>query len=208
MVNGKSNSVNSVGAHAEGAAGTQESQRQSEARPTSSRAIIPPRNSAARIQNATCGRLRISPRGGSVSRAKSSASSSVSSTGWRTPWAASGVVAGSCASSLNSRGTKMMLAPKKSTRQGKVCAKSAEEEPLYYPINDAQQKTSRCSNRALVNQNSHQRECHDGSRQDCQQHPTAQLWMRLRQAQQVNGRIGSVKNFRARRALRGRERLY
>jgi hypothetical protein len=102
MVNGKRNSVNSTGADAKAEAGARGKRLQSEASPTRSKAINPPNNNAARIHTATCGRLRISPRGGSLGRAKSSESSPVSSTGWRAPLSAAGAVSRSCGSLLNS----------------------------------------------------------------------------------------------------------
>jgi hypothetical protein len=80
-------------------------------------AINPPRNKAARIHNATGGRLRIKPRGGSFCCANSSESASLSSAGWRPPEVAARAAGGLCGSSLNSGGTLTMLAPKKSGRQ-------------------------------------------------------------------------------------------
>jgi hypothetical protein len=131
MVNGKRDSVNSTGVHkhmrsvAQKTAGKKRSQ--SEDSPTRIRAINPPSSNAARIQTATCGRLRISPRGGSIGRANSSSSSPVSSTGWRAVRSAAGVAAGSRGSSLNFCGTATMLALKKSMRQAKARAKSVVE---------------------------------------------------------------------------------
>jgi hypothetical protein len=127
MVNGKRNSVNSAEAHLKYGAGTRGKQSQSEANPTSSRAINPPSKNAARIHTATCGLLRINPRGGSFGCAKSSESSPVSSTGWRAPLSAAGVALRSGGSLLNSCVTATMLAPKKTTRQGKACPKSLPE---------------------------------------------------------------------------------
>jgi hypothetical protein len=92
--------------------------RQPDESPTRMRAINPPRNKAASIHSATCGRLRISPRGGSVCRANSSESASLSSPAPGSLEAAARPAGGLCGSSLNSRGTATMLAPKKSGRQG------------------------------------------------------------------------------------------
>jgi hypothetical protein len=84
-------------------------------------AVNPPRNKAASIHSATCGRLRISPGGGSVGRANSSESASLSSPALGSLEAAARPAGGLCGSSLNSRGTATMLAPKKSGRQGNAC---------------------------------------------------------------------------------------
>jgi hypothetical protein len=127
MVNGKRDSVNSTPAHKEIGADSCRIRSQPEASPTSMRAINPPSNNAARIHTATCGRLRISPRGGCVGSAKSSESSPVSSTGWRTRRSAAGAAVGARGSSLNSGGTMTMLAPKKSARQGKECERGVAE---------------------------------------------------------------------------------
>jgi hypothetical protein len=129
MVNGKRDSVNSAEAHPGSGTGPRVKQSQSEASPTSSKAINPPRSNAARIHTATCGRLRISPRGGSLGRAKSSESSPVSSTGWRAPLCAPDAASRSCGSLLNSGVTASMLAPKKTMRQGKACGKRPGHVP-------------------------------------------------------------------------------
>jgi len=63
------------------------------------------------------------------------------------------------------------------------------------------------SYRALTAQNSNQRECYDCSRKKCQNHPSPQLRIRLRQAQHVYRGIGATKNLRARRSIRGRKRF-
>ena len=92
--------------------------RQPDESPTRMRAINPPRNKAASIHSATCGRLRISPGGGSVGRANSSESASLTSPALGSLEAAARPAGGLCGSSLNSRGTATMLAPEKSGRQG------------------------------------------------------------------------------------------
>src|SRR5271156_2933051 len=180
--------------------------RQPDASPTRMSAINPPRNSAARIHSATGRRLRISPRGGSFGCANSSESPSLSSSERRSPRSEPGVAAGSCGSSLNLWGTVTMLAPKKSGRQGNA-----------RPFERPQGNSSRCSlqkcgtknsewtNRALARQDFHQRERHDCAREDCQRHPSPQLRMRFRHAEQVNRGIRPVKNFRAGHALRRRK---
>ena len=91
--------------------------RQPDASPTRMSAINPPRNNAASIHSAKGGRLRIRPRGGSFCRANSSESASLSSARRRSSASEAGAPEGSCGSSLNSRGTLTMLAPKKSGRQ-------------------------------------------------------------------------------------------
>jgi hypothetical protein len=74
-----------------------------------------------------------------------------------------------------------MLAPNKSMRQGKACAKSDEKNRVALAIEDALPKNSALeSDRALARQNSHQRQSHERSRQERQQHPSAQLRVRLR----------------------------
>jgi hypothetical protein len=167
-------------------------------------AINPPRNKAARIHNATGGRLRIRPRGGSFCCANSrdSASSSARRRSFRS---AAGAASGSRGSSLKSGGTATMLAPKKSGRQGFVHQRAIGESRLASAFLKSRRKTAACAQHGLARQNSHQRECHDCTREDCQHHPTAQTRMGFRHAEQVNRGIRSVKNFRARRALRRRE---
>ena len=148
MVNGKRNSVNSTEAHPESSAGPRGKQRQSETSPTRSRAINPPSNNAARIHTATCGRLRISPRGGSLGRATSSESSPVSSTGWRARLSAVGAASRSRGSLLNSRVTATMLAPKKTMRQGKECRRTCRRKVACFQLSKMQDaRTQACSDR-------------------------------------------------------------
>jgi hypothetical protein len=154
-----------------------EKRRQPDASPTRMRAIKPPRNNAARIHSATCGRLRISPRGGSFCRANSSESPSLSSAGWGPPRPAAGAVGGSRGSSLNSRGTLTMLAPKKSKRQGNVDGKAREKRRLASALEASRRQTAEYANRALARQNTNQCERHDCASEDSQRHPTPQLRM-------------------------------
>jgi hypothetical protein len=207
MVNGKHDSVNSArrsqcGMYACG------KRRQPDASPTRMSAINPPRNNAARIHSATCGRLRISPRGGSFCCANSSGSAPLSSAARRSRRFAAGVSVGSCGSSLNSRGTVMMLAPKKSGQQGNAHpSERSQGTPSRGSHQKCGTKKSEWANRALARQDSHQRECHNCTREDCQRYPTPQLRMRFRHAEQVNRGVLPVKDFRAGCALRRRENL-
>jgi hypothetical protein len=201
MVNGKHDSVNSARRLQRGNVSCGKS-RQPDERPTRMRAINPPRNSAARIHSATCGRLRISPRGGSFCCANSRESVSLSSVRRRSPAPEAGALAVLWGSSLNSGGTATMLAPKKSGRQEIVHHRSIRERRLVSVNVELLRETARC---ALARQNSNQRECHDCTGKDCQRHPPPQLRMRFRQAEQMNRGILPVENFRAGRALRCRE---
>ena len=160
--------------------------RQPDESPTRMRAINPPRNKAASIHSATCGRLRISPGGGSVGRANSSESASLTSPALGSLEAAARPAGGLCGSSLNSRGTATMLAPKKSGRQGIVHQRGIAEGRLASVIVKSRRKASPCEHRALARQNCHQGECHDCTGEDCQRHPSPQLWMRFRHAEQMN----------------------
>ena len=159
---------------------------QPDSSPTRISAINPPRNSAARIHSATCGRLRISPRGGSFCCANSRESVSLSSVRRRSPAPEADVLVVSWESSLNSRGTATMLAPKKSGRQGIVHQRGIAEGRLASVIVKSRRKASPCEHRALARQNCHQGECHDCTGEDCQRHPSPQLWMRFRHAEQMN----------------------
>jgi hypothetical protein len=204
MVNGKHDSVNSARRFQYGNVSCGKS-RQPDESPTRMRAISPPRNSAARIHSATCGRLRISPRGGSFCCANSRESVSLSSVRRSSPAPEAGALAVSWGSSLNSRGTATMLAPKKSGRQEIVYHRSiGERRPASVNV-ELRRNTARCARSALARQNSNQRECHDCTGEDCQCHPPPQLRMRFRQAEQMNRGILPVENFRAGRALRRRE---
>jgi hypothetical protein len=100
-----------------------------------------------------------------------------------------------------------MLAPKKTMRQGKACRNRDGQSREVSALRRCgrQERDGLESNRVLAAQNSNQRECHDCSRKECQNHPAPQLRVRLRQAQHVYRGIGAVKNHRARRSIRGRE---
>ena len=156
--------------------------RQPDSRPTRMSAIKPPRNKAARIHSTTGGRLRINPRGGSFCCAKSSESAPLSSAGWRSPCFAAGAVAGSWGTSLNSRGTLTMLAPKKRGRQANARpSERSQDRPPRFSHQSCGVKKPECANRASARQYSYQRECRDCTRQDCQRHPASQPRMRFRQ---------------------------
>lgn len=159
-----------------------EKRRQPDSSPTRMSAISPPSSNAAKIHSTTGGRLRINPGGGSFCCANSSASVSLSSAGRRSPDAAALATGGRCGSSLNLRGTVMMLAPKKSGRQANTGSSDGGPQiHLASTSKSAERKNLVCSNLALARQNSNQRECHDCTSEDCQNYPAPQPRVRFRE---------------------------